>query len=222
MAFRSRSTTAGAGAAAVAAATAAVLLLALRGPDAPAAPPAHPGAGTVGCREQSGARFPGAYRSRHNLVVGPLAMIGGGVFTDAATVRRFAGNKFPLLVRAGHRVTVSIPAPARATAALSYGAHADGDPEPQHTIIFSACSQRRSASRADGRVTFWSGSVMTSAPLCVPLDVYVDGAATPRRVHIALGRGCGQPPPRAAAPIARRPAGRRLTLRWPADQPAFS
>jgi hypothetical protein len=196
MASRSRTATHGAAAAAAATATlAAVLLLTLRGPEAPAAVAAHPGADAVGCREQSGARFPGAYRDRHNLVVGPLAMIGGGVLTSAATVREFGGNKFPLLVRAGHRVTVSIPAPARATAALSYGAHADGDRDRQHTISFTACSRRRSGSRADGPVTFWSGFVLTSAPLCVPLDVYVDGATTPRRAHIALGRRCGQPPP---------------------------
>ena len=193
MASRSQNATAGAGA--VAATAAVVVLLALRGPDAPAVTAAHPGADAVGCGEQSGARFPGAYSSRRNLVVGPLAMIGGGVFTGAATVREFGGNKFPLLVRAGHRVTVSIPAPARTTAALSYGADAAGDPNPKHTISFTACSQRRSASRADGRVTFWSGFVLTSAPLCVPLDVYADGAARPRRVQIALGRRCEPPPP---------------------------
>jgi hypothetical protein len=220
MASRTRIATA-AGAATVAAAVAAALLLSVASgsqarPAAPAASPVLAGAGRVGCSQQSSARFPGAYRSRRNLVVGPLAMIGGSVFTDGATVREFGGNKFPLLVRAGHKVIVSIPAPARATAALSYGAHADGDTDPQHTIVFTACSARRSGSRADGRVTFWSGFVTTSAPICVPLDVYVDGAATAKRARIALGRRCTTPPPlrglhdavrsRPARPISRRSA----------------
>ena len=65
-------------------------------------------------------------------------------------MREFGGNKFPLLVRAGHRVTVSVAPGARATTALSYGAHADGDPDPQHTIKFSACSHGgRGAARTE-------------------------------------------------------------------------
>src|SRR5262245_44168891 len=60
------------------------------------------------CQTQSGAEFSGAYTDPNNLVVGPLSMIGGAYFTDAATVRAVGGNKFPLLVRAGHTVTVSL------------------------------------------------------------------------------------------------------------------
>ena len=49
-----------------------------------------------------------------------------------------------------------------------------------------------SGSVADGvAVTFWSGFVLTRAPACIPLDVYVDEAREPRRVGLALGRRCG-------------------------------
>jgi hypothetical protein len=182
-------------ASAAAAAAALLALVLVREPSPAAAPPV---AGrTVGCREQSGARFPGAYRDRRNLVVGPLALIGGATFTDAATARRFGGNKYPLLLRPGHTVRVAV-APARgarANAGLSYGPHEDRSTQTDDAITFVACSARRSASRADGRVTFWSGFVSVREPACVPLDVVVDGAATPRRVRIELGRRCSRPPP---------------------------
>ncbi len=179
--------------AATAAALSPALLLVRGSAPVAAAPPAAER--TVACREQSGARFPGAYRDRRNLVVGPLAMIGGATFTDAATARRFDGNKYPLLLRPGHAVTVAIAPSARANAGLHYGSAEDRSTETYDAITFVACSENRSDSRADGRVTFWSGFVTLRAPACVPLDVYVNGASTPRRVRIELGRRCSPPPP---------------------------
>jgi hypothetical protein len=47
----------------------------------------------------------------------------------------------------------------------------------------------RSGSYADGAaVTFWSGFVLTRAPACIPLDIYVDDAPSLRRVGLPLGR----------------------------------
>jgi|GEM_PF-2925552 len=200
----------------VAAAAAAALVLALllgRGPAPVAAAPSltvpAPAERTVGCREQSGARFPGAYRDRGNLVVGPLALIGGATFTDAATARRFDGNKYPLLLRPGHTVTIALAPSARANAGLSYGSHDDFSTQTDDVISFVACSGRRSGSRADGRVTFWSGFVTVREPACVPLDVHVDGTATPRRVRIELGRRCSPPPPPLRGCSDRAEAGRQ-------------
>jgi hypothetical protein len=179
--------------AAVVAAAAVALVVAVSGGAAGAA---HPVGERVGCDDQSGADFPGAYTRRGNLVVGPLALAGGATFTDAATVRRFGGNKFPLLVRAGHTVTVSVPASHRATAGLQYGFHEDGSGrDPIHTVTFSACPAHLSDSSADGPVTFWSGFIVTSAPGCLPLDVWVDDAAR-RRVRVPLGRRCARPAPK--------------------------
>lgn len=170
----------------------------------------HPLGVRVGCDSQSAAGFPGAYSSRRNLVVGPLALIGAAAFTDEATVLEHGGNKSPLLVRAGHTVTVSVPERHRATASLDYGFQALG----RHTITFSACSARLSQSRADGPVTFWSGFVRTTVPSCVPLDVWVDRESR-RRVRVPLGRRC--PARAAAAPPPLRGCATRAESGGPDD-----
>ncbi|HEV7805122.1 MAG TPA: hypothetical protein VGO80_04845 [Solirubrobacteraceae bacterium] len=155
----------------------------------------------VGCRSQSLADFPRAFSDRRNLVAGPLVLVGGATYTDAATVRRFGGNKFPLLVRAGHTVTLRVPPAAQRFAGLFYGPHSDGDADlgdAEHTMTFQACPPGKRQSTAPERVTFWSGFVMASRPGCVPLDVFVDGRRTPRRIGVELGRDCAMRPARPA------------------------
>src|SRR4051812_15414209 len=115
---------------------------------------------TVTCTMQSSASFPRAFTSPDNLVAGPLVMVGAGRLTDAETVRRFGGNKFPLLVAAGHRVRVELP---RRTTSMHYAAVAGN----HRALSFHACP--RGLSRGGGRrVTFWSGFVLTTTPQCVP------------------------------------------------------
>ena len=123
-----------------------------------------------------------------------MALVGGGEPTSASVVRRFGGQKFPLLVRAGHTVTVQVPEAARAVAALGYGPLPQGEvtlTRAHHTVTFVSCGRAEaSGSSADGRVTFWSGFVVVNAPSCVPLDVYVDDDLPPRRVTVSLGAAC--------------------------------
>ena len=183
------------------------------------AQPDPPRGVVVGCRSQSKADFPRAFSDRRNLVSGPLVLVGGATFTDAATVREFGGNKFPLLVRAGHTVTVRVAPSARRYAGLFYGPHPDGEArlaDAEHTMTFEACPPSKHQSTAPERVTFWSGFVMATRPGCVPLDVFADGERTPRRVeHRARPplrrrgrplRGCGsraeggRPPAAASRP----------------------
>ena len=71
------------------------------------AEPERPRGAVENCSTRSEASFPKAFTDRRNVVVGPLVLI-GAASTSAATVRRFGGNKFPALVRAGHRVTVAL------------------------------------------------------------------------------------------------------------------
>jgi hypothetical protein len=163
------------------------------------------------CSTRSEADFPGAFTSARNLVAGPLVMIGAAAQTDATTVREIGGNKFPLLVRAGHRVTVRIARPARNTAGLAYGPLPQGKTRLRDTyrgVTFIACRRGKptrrysprgpSRSHADGvNVTFWSGGVLTREPACVPLKVFVDGKRPPLRVQVPLGRSCD--PPEAGA-----------------------
>jgi hypothetical protein len=144
------------------------------------------------CSTQSGAEFPDAFTSRANLVVGPFALI-GGAYTDPETVREFGGNKFPLLVQAGHTVKLALAPDARRIAGLAYGPLPQGEAKMRDTyrsVTFIACRRGRSQSRGNGfEVTFWSGIVLTRKPACLPLDVSIDGAA-PRRVALALGARC--------------------------------
>jgi hypothetical protein len=140
------------------------------------------------CAHQSGASFPHAFTSRDNLVVGPLSMIGAGRFTDAATVRRFNGNKFPLLVAAGHTVTIELTRATRRFASLAYGSHS----RVGHRVMtFRSCDRKHADSDADRKpVTFWSGFVQANRPGCIPLRIWVDRERTPRRARIEIGARC--------------------------------
>jgi hypothetical protein len=136
------------------------------------------------------AGFPRAFSDADNLVAGPLVMVGAGRMTSEETVREFGGNKFPLLVRNRHRVTVEVVGEG---ATLYYGQGPDGPvtvEDGDRVMRFVAC-RRRSGSRG-GRhpVTFWSGFVMTSEPRCVRLRVWVDRESSPRDAAISLGRRC--------------------------------
>jgi hypothetical protein len=149
---------------------------------------------TVDCSMRSMADFGAAFADPHNLVVGPLLLVGGADVTSEAVVQAHDGQKVPLLVKAGHTVTVSVPPEARSFAGLGYGPLPQGRvrvSDAHDEITFMACDRDEpSGSRAEGPVTFWSGFVMTSVPTCLPLDVHVDDEAAPRRVEISLGADC--------------------------------
>jgi hypothetical protein len=151
-------------------------------------------AATVDCSMRSMADFGPAFADPHNLVVGPLLLVGGADVTSEAVVLAHDGQKYPLLVKAGYTVTVSVPAEARSFAGLAYGPLPQGQlrvRDAHDEITFVACDRDEpSGSRAGGPVTFWSGFVMTSVPTCLPLDVRVDDETTPRRVEISLGSEC--------------------------------
>jgi hypothetical protein len=98
-----------------------VLLVLRRGATWPPKPRSHPRGVIVDCARRSEANFPGAFAKPRNLVVGPLALVGAGDPTSASVVREFGGNKFPLLVKAGHIVTVRLPRAVRSFAGLAYG-----------------------------------------------------------------------------------------------------
>jgi hypothetical protein len=151
------------------------------------------------CVTQSDATFPGAFTSPRNLVVGPLALIGAGATPGAVwnSTGTEVFQKFPLLVRNGHRVTVELSASTRGGAGLAYGPLPQGETflrDTHRVVTFVACRRgQHSWSSADGRpVTFWSGSVIALSPRCVPLRVWVDDERSPRRTVIRLGvRDCG-------------------------------
>jgi hypothetical protein len=159
-----------------------------------AAPKERPRGVVEDCSTRSGADFPGAFTDPGNLVVGPLALMGAGGTPEFNS--DFRGNKFPLLVRAGHRVTVALSRHTRRGAGLAYGPLPNGEVrvhDAHRVVRFIACRRGEpSGSSADGRpVTFWSGGVLARSPRCVPLRVWVDDSPSPRRAVIRLGvRGC--------------------------------
>ena len=82
------------------------------------------------CATRSEASFPGAFTDRRNLVAGPLAMMGAGkdrvyFFPDFGSDA--GGQKFQLLVRNGHRVTVELSRRTRQDAGLAYGPLGGGE-----------------------------------------------------------------------------------------------
>ena len=125
------------------------------------------------------------FRSRWNLVVGPLAMKGAAA-TPAYYSESFGGNKFPLYVKGGHRVTVELSRHARRGAGIAYGPFPERRPldvsDGYRVVTFIACR----------RASFWAGGVLVRSPRCVPLRVWVDDEPSPRRAVIRLGvRDCG-------------------------------
>ena len=166
-------------------------------PSAPAlvSPRKRPHGAVEDCSKRSEADFPAAGSARDDVVVGPLTLIGAAA-TAPETVREFGGDKFPALVRAGHRVTLALSRRTRRVAGLGYGALPEGVellPRDGHRVVtFVACRRGESSgSTAGGEpVTFWSGFVLTAAPRCVPIEVWVDDELAPRHAALALGARC--------------------------------
>ncbi len=180
--------------------------LAVAGGDAPPAPAVRPLEAPAppdeprrrgaweDCATGSGATFPDGFTNPRNLVVGPFSLVGGGAYTNPATVREFGGNKFAVIVRAGHTVNVRLGRRAPRSAGLAYGPIPDGEitlDETYRSVTFMACrAGERPGSGGGGHVTVWMGFVLTRRPACIPLDVRVAADRAPRRVGLALGRRC--------------------------------
>ena len=145
----------------------------------------------MGCSWQSWAKFGHAFTDPDNLVVGPLVFVGGNQTSSVATIRANGGQKYPVLVKVGHAVTVQLSREFRSTAGLAYGPLPDGQvrvDDAHDTITFLACPEDEpNTSSAGGPVTFWSGFVLTRFPDCIPLDVYVDGEPSPRYAAVTVG-----------------------------------
>jgi hypothetical protein len=150
--------------------------------------------GQATCAGQSSASFPGAYTSARNLVVGPLVLIEGRVYSSPRIVRRVGGQKYPAVLAPGHTVKIALSPRARRTNALTYADSLHSArrlDDGLRIVTFHACERRNAQSDAGGRaVTFWSGFILASAPRCLHLKIWIDGASSPRRARIPIGRHC--------------------------------
>ena len=138
-----------------------------------------------------------AWRAARNLVVGPLAMVGAAEIPGGYQTA-FHGNKFPLYLLAGHQVTLSLPRGTRGHAGIAYGPLPEGDvgvAEAFRVVTFITCRRGQYSPNLGGpagRASFWAGGVVSDAPRCVPLLIWVDSERTPRRAVIHLGvTDCG-------------------------------
>jgi len=144
---------------------------------------------TEDCSTQSRGGFANPFSNPANLVIGPLVLVGAGG-DDAGFSPEAGGNKFPLIVRPGHRVRIALPRSARPGAGLAYGPLPTGEvavADAHRVVNFIAC-RRLSPGSADGRRRgFWPGGVLAESPRCVPLRVWVDDRRSPRRVVLRMG-----------------------------------
>ena len=155
-----------------------------------AAPAAHattPVLLTADCAHRSIADFPAPIVSPRNLVVGPLAFIGGrdAAHQTPATIKRIGGWKTPALVRAGRTVTVRIGRAARSWVTMNFA------PRESYGVRFVAC-RGDSGSHADGRpVTFWAGrfEMPTRTSGCIPLEIRI-GHGRWRHRTLAVATDC--------------------------------
>jgi len=148
---------------------------------------------TLTCAQRSMASFPRAYTDRSNLVVGPLAFLGAGAALDPDS-GRYEGAwrwKLPVLVRAGHTVTIRVGAGGRRFARITHVPANGWDfTRASERETFRACQRGfNSGSSADGRsVTFWSGGLVARRGRgCVPLEIRIDGKRAVRHRTVAIG-----------------------------------
>jgi hypothetical protein len=125
-------------------------------------------------------------------------MVGGREYSSSAVIREFGGQKYPLIVLAGHRVTLELQRGIERSTSLLYADDNWSRPDGMRTVrdghrvvSFRACPAGHGLSTYEGdKATFWSGFVLTTVPRCLKLRVWVDDEPTPRRARIALGRRC--------------------------------
>jgi hypothetical protein len=109
--------------------------------------------------------------------------------------------KSPVLLRAGHTVTIKITGDARrSTGFVGFGGHGGTTlADSRGTVTFTACGRHQSSGSSVGGqpVTFWAGGFAAPpAGVCVPLDFYVDHSRVAHRVVISLAAGtCPSPGP---------------------------
>lgn len=148
------------------------------------------------CSTRSEAEFGGAFDDPANLVAGPFALVGAALPTSAGVLESHGGQKHPVLVRAGHKVTVRVPKGTQGHVSLGYGSLPQGNvgyTDGHAAVTFVACGPDEESGSSVGPgepVTFWSGFVFASKPSCAPLDVYVDDEPEPYRLDTPLGEAC--------------------------------
>jgi hypothetical protein len=168
---------------------------------APASAQAKEGRFTGSCEgANSGGSFSGAFADRtKNIVVGPLSLPWAAGHTDVspATINRFGGDKLPVLLREGRTAKIRTAKALRGGEAVPLGeANFPIAGHPARTLRFAGCPRGKAKNVVDGiPVTFWMLWISVRAPVCVYLDISIDGKPARKRT---MSMGAGACPRRAA------------------------
>jgi hypothetical protein len=143
-----------------------------------------PTVGSEGCTPGGFVRD--VYNDPENLIVGPLALLGGRWVEQAPLERVRNGQKLMARVRNGHRVTVSVARESRSNARLAYGptvwTRRGGLRRFENLptrLRFVACPRGGHSGprtpKGHVKATSFPGSIrLRRAPACVRLKVTVD------------------------------------------------
>jgi hypothetical protein len=165
---------------------------------APAAAQAKSGRVVEPCEGRNfGGAFPSAYSDvGRNIVVGPLVLAGGNSHTDLspASINRFGGDKLAVLLLANRTASVRISKALRPTAAgyvaapLSEANFAAGG--GTRKLLFKSCPPETPRTNVveNRRVTFWMNWISVVAPVCVYLNIRINGGPVRKRT-MSMGAG---------------------------------
>jgi hypothetical protein len=140
-------------------------------------------------------RIPRSLR-KSSVFAGPVVFVSAKQFEGEAIDpgdKRLRPVKVPVLVAAGHAVTVGVSPPTGRRAVVEVGL--DRRPYAVRTpsVELRACSRRaKVAGRRVGRRTPFLGGFRLDGPMCLALTVAVEGTSEPITRNVAFGEGaCG-------------------------------
>jgi hypothetical protein len=141
---------------------------------------------------------PARFARPGDVVVGPIAFTGLARAADPAAFRRLRAHgvyivKAGARVRANRVVTLVVPSAYRARASLAYtGSRVRRVAEGEPAVRFEACPSNEPAFSYRGTVGPWTGfngGFLVSRPICLPVQVWVEGRTAPTRKLLSFGKG---------------------------------
>jgi hypothetical protein len=140
-------------------------------------------------------RIPRSLR-KSSVFAGPVVFVSAKQFEGEAIDpgdKRLRPVKVPMLVGAGHTVTVAVSAPTGRRAVVEIGLDRRPYAVRVPSVELRPCSRRaKVAGRRVGRRTPFLGGFRLDGPMCLALTVAVAGTSEPIMRSVAFGKGaCG-------------------------------
>lgn len=166
----------------------------------------------VGCRHTVSGALSRDWRSSRagTIVAGPIAWVYLRQAANTVALKRGHFVKALAVVNPGQDVTVTVPRRERARLSLDYTSIAPRSrfrlSDGSSSVTFKPCPNPPQLDVAGGLSQF-AGGFIVSGPQCAEVDVQAQGAATPVRRYIALGRPCPAGAATATLPVRNALAG---------------